>query len=96
MSSSKQFLSKLGRSLKTMPFTKKTKSFAANKAAIMKQQPEATITTVEIKDVGRDGITMLAKVSVHNPYPVSVPICDITFSLKSSGRLVCTIFLLIS
>ncbi|CAI9768874.1 unnamed protein product [Fraxinus pennsylvanica] len=84
MSSSKQFLSKLGRSLKTMPFTKKTKSFAANKAANMKQQPEATITTVEVKDVGRNGITLLAKVSVHNPYPV--PICDITFSLKSSGR----------
>ncbi|CAA3020239.1 desiccation protectant Lea14 homolog [Olea europaea subsp. europaea] len=46
-----------------MPFTKKTKSFAANKAAIMKQQPEATITTVEVKDVGRDGITMLAKIA---------------------------------
>ncbi|KAL2468988.1 RING-type domain-containing protein [Forsythia ovata] len=32
---------------------------------------EAFITAVEVKNVGRDGITLLAKVSVHNPYPIA-------------------------
>ncbi|KAL2468760.1 putative desiccation-related protein LEA14 [Forsythia ovata] len=90
MSSSKQFLSKLGRSLKTMPFTKKTNNFTTNKVPVTRRQPEASITAVEVKDVGRDGITLLAKVSVHNPYPVPIPISDITFSLKSTGREIAT------
>ncbi|KAM7472246.1 hypothetical protein LguiA_010429 [Lonicera macranthoides] len=61
------------------------KEFVAEKVANVKT-PEASVTDVDLKDVSRDGITYNAKVSVTNPYSVPIPICDITYSLKSAGR----------
>ncbi|KAG8386066.1 hypothetical protein BUALT_Bualt03G0110300 [Buddleja alternifolia] len=70
-----------------MDLVNKAKNFVADKVADMKK-PEASITDVDLKDVGRDGITYLAKVSVTNPYGVSIPICDIKYSLKSADRVI--------
>ncbi|KAK2995832.1 hypothetical protein RJ640_006171 [Escallonia rubra] len=63
----------------------KAKNFVAEKVAHMKK-PEASITDVDLKGVSRECITYNAKVSVTNPYSTSVPICEISYTLKSSGR----------
>ncbi|XP_010544419.1 PREDICTED: probable desiccation-related protein LEA14 [Tarenaya hassleriana] len=63
----------------------KAKEFVAEKIAGI-PKPEATVTDVDLKDVNRSSVEYLVKVSVTNPYPHPLPICDITFSLKSSGR----------
>lgn len=68
-----------------MDFVDKAKEFVADKVANIKK-PEASINDVDLKDVGRDGITYLATVSVDNPYSVSIPVCDITYTLKSVDR----------
>lgn len=49
-------------------------------------KPEADVTDVDLKGVRLDCITLLAKVAVSNPYPVSIPICEIAYSVKSGGN----------
>ncbi|PSS03994.1 Desiccation protectant protein like [Actinidia chinensis var. chinensis] len=65
----------------------KAKNFVAEKVANMKK-PEATVTDVDLKDVGRDGITYSAKISVDNPYSTAIPICQISYTLKSAGSVI--------
>lgn len=65
----------------------KAKHFVADKVAGM-DKPEASITDVDLKDVGRHGVTYLARVAVTNPCGVSVPVCQIKYSLKSADRVV--------
>ncbi|GFP95552.1 desiccation protectant protein lea14 homolog [Phtheirospermum japonicum] len=47
--------------------------------------PEATITDVDLKGFGLSGLTLLAKVSVSNPYSIPIPISEIAFVVKSAG-----------
>ncbi|KAG8391886.1 hypothetical protein BUALT_Bualt01G0233500 [Buddleja alternifolia] len=70
-----------------MDLLDKAKHFVTDKVADV-EKPEASITDVDLKDVGRDGVTYLAKVSVTNPYGVTIPICDIKYSLKSADRVI--------
>ncbi|CAI9768875.1 unnamed protein product [Fraxinus pennsylvanica] len=70
-----------------MDLVDKAKNFVAEKVANM-EKPEATITDVDLKDVGMSGITYLAKVSVSNPYIVPIPIGEIKYSLKSVDRVI--------
>ncbi|KAA3458788.1 late embryogenesis abundant protein Lea14-A [Gossypium australe] len=65
----------------------KAKNFVADKVANMKK-PEASITDVDLTHVGRDGIQYNAKVSVTNPYSAPIPICEISYTLKSAGRVI--------
>ncbi|KAG8488918.1 hypothetical protein CXB51_016862 [Gossypium anomalum] len=65
----------------------KAKNFVADKVANMKK-PEASITDVDLTRVGRDGIQYNAKVSVTNPYSAPIPICEISYTLKSAGRVI--------
>ncbi|KAK8480612.1 hypothetical protein V6N13_100269 [Hibiscus sabdariffa] len=65
----------------------KAKNFLADKVANM-EKPEASITDVDLGHVGRDGIQYDAKVSVTNPYNVSIPICEISYTLKSADRVI--------
>ncbi|KAB2021675.1 hypothetical protein Goshw_024796 [Gossypium schwendimanii] len=65
----------------------KAKNFVADKVANMKK-PEASITDVDLSHVGRDGIQYDAKVSVTNPYSAPIPICEISYTLKSAGRVI--------
>ncbi|CAA3004067.1 late embryogenesis abundant [Olea europaea subsp. europaea] len=65
----------------------KAKNFVAEKVADM-EKPEADITDVDLKDVGKEGITYMAKVSIKNPYSASIPICEIHYSLKSANRVI--------
>ncbi|KAL3829694.1 hypothetical protein ACJIZ3_018496 [Penstemon smallii] len=70
-----------------MNLVDKAKNLMVDKVAGIKK-PEADITDVDLKHVGSDGITYLAKISVSNPYSVSIPICDIKYSLKSADRVI--------
>lgn len=49
-------------------------------------KPEGSVTDVDLKDVNRDSVEYLAKVSVTNPYSHSIPICEINFTFNSAGR----------
>ncbi|KAL8476622.1 hypothetical protein ACS0TY_029064 [Phlomoides rotata] len=48
--------------------------------------PEATISDVDFKGFGLEGITLLAKVSVSNPYSVPISIGEIAYKVKSVER----------
>ncbi|XP_052194595.1 desiccation protectant protein Lea14 homolog [Diospyros lotus] len=65
----------------------KAKQFVAEKVANI-PMPEATINDLDFKDIDRSGVTYAAKVDVNNPYIVPIPICEISFVLKSSGRVI--------
>ncbi|VVA89652.1 unnamed protein product [Arabis nemorensis] len=63
----------------------KAKEFVADKLAGV-PKPEGSVTDVDLKDVNRDSVEYLAKVSVTNPYGHSIPICEISFTFHSAGR----------
>ncbi|CAL5397738.1 unnamed protein product [Camellia sinensis] len=65
----------------------KAKNFVSEKVAEMKK-PEASVMDVDLKDISRDAVTYNAKISVQNPYSHSVPICQISYTLKSTGRVI--------
>ncbi|CAN0825066.1 Desiccation protectant protein Lea14 homolog [Linum grandiflorum] len=50
------------------------------------KKPEATVTDVDLKSVHGGHIEYVANIAVNNPYPVPLPVCEITYSLKSGGR----------
>ncbi|PIN00238.1 hypothetical protein CDL12_27259 [Handroanthus impetiginosus] len=68
-----------------MDLVDKAKNFVAEKVANM-PKPEAAITDVDLKGFGLEGITLLAKVSVSNPYAVPIPIGEIAYTVKSAER----------
>ncbi|XP_047976901.1 desiccation-related protein PCC27-45-like [Salvia hispanica] len=70
-----------------MQYVDKAKDFVADKVADI-EKPSASVDDVDLKHVGRDGITYLAKVTVVNPYGVSVPVGEITYTLKSVDRVI--------
>ncbi|ESQ36779.1 hypothetical protein EUTSA_v10009011mg [Eutrema salsugineum] len=63
----------------------KAKGFVADKLAGV-AKPEGSVTDVDLKDVNRDSVEYLAKVSVTNPYDHAIPICEINFTFHSAGR----------
>ncbi|KAL9265289.1 Late embryogenesis abundant protein Lea14-A-like protein [Drosera capensis] len=63
----------------------KAKNFVAEKIADI-PKPEASIDDVDIRGVARDGVTYNAKVDVKNPYGHSLPVCEVSYTLKSAGR----------
>ncbi|KAF3432532.1 hypothetical protein FNV43_RR27272 [Rhamnella rubrinervis] len=65
----------------------KAKNFVAEKVANI-EKPEASVTDFDFKRVSRKEAEYLAKVSVSNPYSHSVPICEISYTLRSAGRVI--------
>jgi LEA14-like dessication related protein len=63
----------------------KAKGFVADKVAHV-QKPEADLADLSVGHVGRDGATLAGRLDVRNPYSHSIPICQISYSLKSAGR----------
>ncbi|KAK8963777.1 Late embryogenesis abundant protein Lea14-A [Platanthera guangdongensis] len=63
----------------------KAKDFVADKLAHVKK-PEADLTDVSVKGLGRDGATFDGRLSVSNPYDHAIPICEVTYSLRSAGK----------
>ncbi|KAJ8529235.1 hypothetical protein K7X08_036070 [Anisodus acutangulus] len=70
-----------------MDLIDKAKNFVSEKIANM-EKPEATITDVDLKKLGFDGVTFHAKVAVKNPYSVPIPIMEIDYVLKSASRVI--------
>ncbi|XP_047334857.1 late embryogenesis abundant protein Lea14-A-like [Impatiens glandulifera] len=68
-----------------MDLLDKAKTFVAEKVAEI-ETPTADVTDVDMKDFSREGITYNAKVSVNNPYSHSIPICQISYTLKCAER----------
>ncbi|XP_004492808.1 desiccation protectant protein Lea14 homolog isoform X2 [Cicer arietinum] len=68
-----------------MELLDKAKNFVAERVADM-PKPEASINDVDFKRVTRECVEYLAKVTVNNPYSTSIPICEISYSLKSAAR----------
>ncbi|PKA65372.1 Late embryogenesis abundant protein Lea14-A [Apostasia shenzhenica] len=65
----------------------KAKEFVAEKIANVKK-PEATVTDVSVKRLSADGAHFNSEVSVDNPYGHRLPICQISYNLKSAGRVI--------
>ena len=63
----------------------KAKQFVSDSASSMKK-PEASVKDVDLKGVDWSTVTYNAEVNVSNPYSVSIPIGEIRYNLKSSGR----------
>lgn len=63
----------------------KAKEFVAEKIAGV-PKPEASLSSVSIKSFSRDSFLFHSDVAVYNPYSHSIPICEVSFSLKSAGR----------
>ncbi|XP_059457488.1 desiccation protectant protein Lea14 homolog [Corylus avellana] len=65
----------------------KAKNFMAEKLTTI-EKPEASIDNVDFKRVSRESVEYLAKLSVKNPYGHSLPVCEISYTLKSGGRVI--------
>lgn len=63
----------------------KAKEFMTEKIGNI-EKPEASILDVDLKDVGRDGVSYLARICIVNPYGVTIPVGEITYILKSADR----------
>ncbi|CAN8286161.1 unnamed protein product [Cochlearia groenlandica] len=63
----------------------RAKGFFAEKLTSI-PTPEATVDDVDFKGVTRQGVDYHAKISVKNPYSQSIPICQISYILKSDTR----------
>merc|ERR1712137_1105176 len=74
-------------STKMSELVDKAKNFVAEKLANI-EKPEACIDDVDFKRLSLESVEYLAKVSVKNPYGHSLPICEISYTLKSAGRVI--------
>lgn len=63
----------------------KAKGFVADKVAKV-EKPEAELSDVSLGHVGRDGATLASRIDVRNPYSHAIPVCEVSYSLKSGGR----------
>ncbi|KAF8643667.1 hypothetical protein HU200_066725 [Digitaria exilis] len=63
----------------------KAKGFVADKVAKV-EKPEAELSDVSLGHVGRDGATLASRIDVRNPYSHAIPVCEVSYSLKSAGR----------
>ncbi|KAJ9188279.1 hypothetical protein P3X46_003650 [Hevea brasiliensis] len=70
-----------------MELVDKAKNFVAEKVANIKK-PEATVSDVDLSSVHRDRVEYIAKISVNNPYSHPLPICEVSYTLKSDGRVI--------
>ncbi|KAJ4731771.1 hypothetical protein LUZ62_078814 [Rhynchospora pubera] len=68
-------------------FIDKAKEFVADKIAHV-PKPEASVTGVSFKGVTRECLTLHSEVDVNNPYSHRLPICEVTYSLKSGEKVI--------
>jgi LEA14-like dessication related protein len=50
--------------------------------------PDASVNDVDLLHFNRDSLEIEAKIDVDNPYPCSIPICEISYLLKSASRVI--------
>nr|CAD1824089.1 unnamed protein product [Ananas comosus var. bracteatus] len=61
--------------------------FVAEKIAQI-PKPEASLTDMSFKGMSRDAVTLHSEVSVTNPYSHRLPVCELSYTLKSAGRVI--------
>ncbi|VAH77701.1 unnamed protein product [Triticum turgidum subsp. durum] len=66
----------------------KAKGFVTEKIAQM-PKPEASLERVSFKSISREGVALHSHVDVSNPYSYRIPICELTYTFKSDGNLIC-------
>ncbi|RZC85082.1 hypothetical protein C5167_047864 [Papaver somniferum] len=62
----------------------KAKNFVADKVGAIKK-PEADLD-VDISKMGLHSVTLMANISITNPYSHSIPICEVRYTLFSAGK----------
>ncbi|KAI3996131.1 hypothetical protein MKX01_031485 [Papaver californicum] len=62
----------------------KAKNFVADKVGAIKK-PEADLD-VDISKMDLHAVTLLANISITNPYSHSIPICEVRYTLFSAGK----------
>ncbi|KAK4852189.1 hypothetical protein QYF36_021734 [Acer negundo] len=65
----------------------KAKEFVADKVVHVKK-PEASVEDVDLKHLSRENVEYAARICVDSPYSHSLPICEISYSFKSAGRVI--------
>ncbi|RZC93381.1 hypothetical protein C5167_021670 [Papaver somniferum] len=68
----------------------KAKHFVTDTIDSFKKVPEATLTDVDVKSVGFTSVTLLAKISVNNPYITPLPMVEVDYTLKSHANVILT------
>ncbi|XP_074576109.1 desiccation protectant protein Lea14 homolog [Curcuma longa] len=63
----------------------KAKEFMADKVSDI-PKPDASLAGVSVQSLSRDGVLFHSQVSVSNPFPFPIPVCEIAYTLKSAGR----------
>ncbi|MCL7022297.1 hypothetical protein MKW94_013512 [Papaver nudicaule] len=62
----------------------KAKNFVADKVGAIKK-PEADLD-VDVSKLDLHGVTLMANVSITNPYSHDIPICEVKYTLYSAGK----------
>ncbi|MCL7022764.1 hypothetical protein MKW94_019386 [Papaver nudicaule] len=62
----------------------KAKNFVADKAGAIKK-PETDLD-VDVSKMDLHAVTLMANVSVTNPYSHDIPICEVKYTLYSAGK----------
>ncbi|KAF8675978.1 hypothetical protein HU200_047479 [Digitaria exilis] len=65
----------------------KAKGFVAEKVAQI-PKPEASLERVSFRSVTRQGIELHSHVDINNPYSHRIPICEVTYTFKSDGKVI--------
>ncbi|KAF0923496.1 hypothetical protein E2562_006384 [Oryza meyeriana var. granulata] len=65
----------------------RAKGFVAEKIAQI-PKPEAKLESISFKGISRESITMHSNVKVNNPYEHRIPICELTYTFKSAGKVI--------
>ncbi|WVZ69601.1 hypothetical protein U9M48_018366 [Paspalum notatum var. saurae] len=65
----------------------KAKGFVVEKVTQI-PKPEASLERVSFRSVSREGVELHSHVDVSNPYSHRIPICEITYSFKSAGKVI--------
>ncbi|KAK1276649.1 Late embryogenesis abundant protein Lea14-A [Acorus gramineus] len=63
----------------------KAKNWVSEKVANVKK-PEAELGDVSVKNVSRDSANFTSQLHITNPYGHDIPICEISYTLKSADR----------
>ncbi|XP_051220538.1 late embryogenesis abundant protein Lea14-A [Lolium perenne] len=65
----------------------KAREFVSEKIAQI-PKPEAALERVSFKSISSEGVTLHSHVDVSNPYSYRIPICELTYTFKSDGKVI--------
>ncbi|CAL1373807.1 unnamed protein product [Linum trigynum] len=66
----------------------KLKNMVAVTTTVVKLIPKVTVSDLDLKGLTFEHVEYLAKLTIDNPYPVSIPVTEIAYHFKSDGRVI--------